>query len=76
MNDKIPAEVQEEVEDIAERTRVVPVTMIIAVLVVLVLLASFAVFVDRDIEQGDLDDQQGVINEQTEDVLDAAPTEN
>jgi len=76
MNDKIPAEVQEEVEDIAERTRVVPVTMIIAVVVVLVALTTFVVFVDRDIEEGDLDDPQGVINEQTEDVLEASPTGN
>lgn len=76
MNDKIPEQVQEEVEDIAERTRVVPVTMIIAVVVVLASLATFAVFVDRDIEEGDLDDAQGVINEQTENVLEASPTGN
>jgi hypothetical protein len=74
MNDKVPEEVQEEVEDIAERTRVVPVTMIIAVVVVLVLLATFAIFVDRDIEEGDLDDPQGVINEDTQNLLEDAPT--
>jgi len=62
MNDRIPEEVQEEVEDIAERTRVVPVTMILAVTATLVLLAAFAVFVNQDVDDGGLDDPQGVIN--------------
>jgi len=76
MNDRIPEELQEEVEDIAERTRVVPVTMIIVVIVTLVVLAAFAVFVSRDADEGGLADPEGVINEQTEDLLEAAPTEN
>lgn len=57
--------VQREVEDIAEKTRVVPVTMMLAVAVTLALLTTFAISVYRDSEDGSLYDPEGVVNEDT-----------
>lgn len=65
MNDPV----QQEVEDIAEKTRVVPVTMIVAVLVTLTLLSTFVFSVYEDAEEGSLHDAEGVVNEQTLEAL-------
>lgn len=56
-------EVQEEVEDIARKTRIVPITMLAAVLLTLGILGAFALGVDEDAEDGRLTDESGVIGE-------------
>lgn len=55
-------EVQEELEEIVDRTRVVPVTMIVALMATLALLAAFAVGVYQDQNTGNLRDDQGVLD--------------
>lgn len=57
--------IQKEVEDIADKTRVVPVTMMFAVAVALVLLTTFAISVYHDSEDGTLHDPEGIVNEDT-----------
>lgn len=56
---------EREVEDIARKTRVVPVTMIAAVIVALALVSAFVLGVQEDTEDGSLHDAEGVINDET-----------
>lgn len=68
-------EVQEEFEEIVEKTRVVPITMIIAVMATLAVLAAFAIGVYQDQDTGNLRDDQGVLDEESLEVL-KAPIED
>jgi hypothetical protein len=62
-------EVQEEVEEIVEKTRIVPVTMIVAVAATLTVLAAFAVGVYQDQDTGNLRDDQGLLDDESLEAL-------
>ncbi|MEQ8858928.1 MAG: hypothetical protein RIC56_09790 [Pseudomonadales bacterium] len=65
MNDPV----QREVEDIARKTRVVPITMMLAVVFALALLTTFVIGVDQDSDDGSLYDAEGVVNDDTIETL-------
>lgn len=69
MNSDMNGQVQEELEDIARKTRVVPVTMLAAVLLTLGVLGGFAFGVWQDSEDGSLLDGAGVIGKDGEPVI-------
>ncbi len=61
--------VQKELDAIAEKTRIVPVTMMLSVAVALTLFTIFAISVYRDADDGTLYDPAGVVNEDTMAVM-------
>lgn len=58
---KINDEVQEEAQEIAKRTRVVPVTMIVLVLIALSVGTGLVFLVNEDSDEGTLGDPQGIV---------------
>lgn len=64
MEQNVNDQVQQEVDDIVDKTRVVPVTMIAAVLIALIVLSVFVFGIYQDTSEGTLRDEQGVVSEQ------------
>lgn len=75
MSDEIKQELKHEAEEIADNTRSVPVTLVTSLAIALTLLGAIALFVYRDTQEGSLADSQGIVNEESRELLDAAPVE-